>query len=153
MEAESAAEDAAAAPIQSKNRQSPATAEAARSCANARDREAAPATDGQELDLSDEWEAISAEVQEAPASAPEVPAAVQRSLIRWWCPSRKPANQKRLKPQRRLRRLRKLWPTAEAEPEVRRAGAAFRDRRKYRAGGFDGGDTAAAPERNPNRNL
>jgi hypothetical protein len=42
--------------------------------------QAVPATVGEELDLSDEWEAISAEVQEAPASASEEPAVAQTEL-------------------------------------------------------------------------
>jgi pilus assembly protein FimV len=41
---------------------------------------AVPATAGEELDLSDEWEAISAEVGEAPAGANEVSAVAQTEL-------------------------------------------------------------------------
>ena len=79
--AETAAEDAALAPIPVEEPTVPATPEAIPEVGQATEPvQAVPATVGEELDLSDEWEAISAEVQEAPASASEEPAVAQIEL-------------------------------------------------------------------------
>jgi pilus assembly protein FimV len=79
--AETAADDAAVAPIPVEEPAVPATPEAISEVGQATEPvQAVPATVGEELDLSDEWEAISAEVQEAPAPASEEPAVAQREL-------------------------------------------------------------------------
>ncbi|MGA8406464.1 MAG: tetratricopeptide repeat protein [Candidatus Acidiferrales bacterium] len=80
LETESAAEEIAAAPIPIEEPPAPATPQAAEVAHAAGPMQAAPATDGQELDLSDEWEAISLDVQESPASGHDVPAAAQAEL-------------------------------------------------------------------------
>ena len=76
MEAAAAAEDAAAAPISVEEAPVTAAAETASVVEQTAEPVAAAAVDSQELDLSDEWEAIATEAQEAPAAAPEAPAAV-----------------------------------------------------------------------------
>jgi tetratricopeptide (TPR) repeat protein len=79
--AETAADDAAVAPIAVEEPTVPATPEVISEVPDAREPvQAVPATVGEELDLSDEWEAISAEVQEARASASEEPAVAQTEL-------------------------------------------------------------------------
>src|SRR5580700_2889456 len=79
--AETAADDAAVRPIPAEEPTVPATPEAISEVGHATEPvQAVPATVGEELDLSDEWEAISAEVQEAAASASEEPAAAQIEL-------------------------------------------------------------------------
>jgi tetratricopeptide (TPR) repeat protein len=79
--AETLADDAAVAPIAIEEPTVPATPEVISEVGDAtKPVQAVPATVGEELDLSDEWEAISAEVQEAPASASEEPAVAQIEL-------------------------------------------------------------------------
>ena len=78
---ETAAEDAAVAPIPVEQPMVPAMPEAASEAPHAVEPvQAVPAAAGEELDLSDEWEAISAEVQEAPAPASDERAVAQVEL-------------------------------------------------------------------------
>jgi pilus assembly protein FimV len=79
--AETAADDAAVAPIPVEEPTVPAMPEAVSEAGHAVEPvEAVPAAAGEELDLSDEWEAISAEVQEAEAPATDEPARAQVEL-------------------------------------------------------------------------
>ena len=80
METEPPAEEIAAAPIAAEEPPAPATPEAVEVGHAAEPVQAAPTTDGQELDLSDEWEAISLDIEESPASGHDVPAAAQAEL-------------------------------------------------------------------------
>jgi pilus assembly protein FimV len=79
--AETATDDAAVAPIPVEEPTVPAMPEAVSETGHAVEPvQAVPAAAGEELDLSDEWEAISAEVQEAPAPASDEPAVAQVEL-------------------------------------------------------------------------
>jgi tetratricopeptide (TPR) repeat protein len=79
--AETAADDAAVAPIPVEEPTVPAMPEAVSEAGHAVEPvEAVPAAASEELDLSDEWEAISAEVQEAQAPATDEPARAQVEL-------------------------------------------------------------------------
>ncbi|MFZ0882114.1 MAG: tetratricopeptide repeat protein [Candidatus Acidiferrales bacterium] len=75
MEAAAAAEDAASAPISTEEPQVAAAPEPAAAVEQTAEPVATAAVDSQELDLSDEWEAIASEAQEAPAATQEVSAA------------------------------------------------------------------------------
>ena len=75
MEAAAAAEDAASAPIPTEEPQVAAAPEPASAVEQTAEPVATAAVDSQELDLSDEWEAIASEAQEAPAAAQDVSAA------------------------------------------------------------------------------
>jgi pilus assembly protein FimV len=79
--AETATDDAAVRPIPVEEPAVPLMPEAVSETGHAVEPvESVPAAAGEELDLSDEWEAISAEVQEAPAPASDEPAVAQVEL-------------------------------------------------------------------------
>ena len=73
MVVEAAAEESAARPIPVEEPQVTAAPEQTPVVEQAAEPVAAAAVDSQELDLSDEWEAIATEAQEMPAAAQEVP--------------------------------------------------------------------------------
>jgi pilus assembly protein FimV len=111
--AETAANDAAVAPIPVEEPTVPAMPEAVSEAGHAVEPvQAVPAAAGEELDLSDEWEAISAEVQEAPAPASDEPAVAQVELDPVLAPE--PASSE---PEMIEAAAQEVVPHADAEPD------------------------------------
>ena len=118
-----------------------------------RNRCRCPGSDSQELDLSDEWEAIATEAQESPAAAQEVPAAVTE-LDPVVVPEAAASEPETVEAAAPPEPAQEIVAHADAEPEVRRAGAALREsaqirRRKIRRRKFQ----PRAARRSPSRSL